>query len=61
MGEEVPLAKVLDESGASEWRGRREEVIKLREQVGPRRQGFWAMVRATDVGRDAIGVLRPFE
>lgn len=34
VGEEVPLARVLDDSGASDWKGRREQVIALRDQVG---------------------------
>eukprot|EP00198_Chlamydomonas_reinhardtii_P013978 XP_001703315.1 predicted protein [Chlamydomonas reinhardtii] len=33
VGEEVPLARVLDDSGASDWKGRREQVIALRDQV----------------------------
>ena len=31
VGEEVPLAKVLDDG--SDWKGRREQLIALREQV----------------------------
>lgn len=31
VGEEVPLAKVLDEGG--DWKGRREQLLALREQV----------------------------
>ncbi|GLC63668.1 Coiled-coil domain-containing protein 13 [Pleodorina starrii] len=33
VGEDVPLAKVLDDSGSSEWKGRREQIIALRDQV----------------------------
>ncbi|KXZ56604.1 hypothetical protein GPECTOR_1g543 [Gonium pectorale] len=33
VGEDVPLSKVLDESGAGEWKGRREQIIALRDQV----------------------------
>ncbi|KAG2450056.1 hypothetical protein HYH02_000160 [Chlamydomonas schloesseri] len=33
VGEEVPLARVLDDSGASDWKGRREQIIALRDQV----------------------------
>ncbi len=31
VGDDVPLAKVLDEG--SDWKGRREQLIKLNEQV----------------------------
>ncbi|PNH09501.1 Coiled-coil domain-containing protein 13 [Tetrabaena socialis] len=33
VGEDVPLARVLDESGANEWKGRREQILALRDQV----------------------------
>lgn len=32
VGEDVPLGKVLDE-GSSDWKGRREQILALRNQV----------------------------
>ncbi len=50
VGEEVPLARVLDESGGSDWKGRREELIKLREQVWRCQAASCTKVSGIDVG-----------
>jgi len=47
VGEEVPLAKVLDEG--SDWKGRREQVIALKDQV---RQLKEEQVRREGLGHD---------
>jgi hypothetical protein len=36
VGEDVPLTKVLDETGCNDWKGRREQIIALRDQVRSR-------------------------
>ncbi len=42
VGEEVPLSRLLDEGDAGDWKGRREQIIALREQVrGARGRALW--------------------
>eukprot|EP00197_Chlamydomonas_leiostraca_P004101 CAMPEP_0202872114 /NCGR_PEP_ID=MMETSP1391-20130828/20448_1 /ASSEMBLY_ACC=CAM_ASM_000867 /TAXON_ID=1034604 /ORGANISM="Chlamydomonas leiostraca, Strain SAG 11-49" /LENGTH=361 /DNA_ID=CAMNT_0049553077 /DNA_START=33 /DNA_END=1114 /DNA_ORIENTATION=- len=55
VGEEVPLAKVLEEGG--DWKGRREQIIALRDQVRALRaaQGLAGDSRQEAAAKKALG------
>ena len=51
VGDDIPLSKVLDEG--SDWKGRREQLIALREQV---KQLKAAQVRRNGERRNLISI-----
>jgi hypothetical protein len=50
VGEDVPLQRVLQDEAASDWRGRREQIVALRHTVQQLRQQLAAAATASSDG-----------